>query len=180
VIGCGSVDAAARGDPSLWLSGRRRDVLEIRVAVKDDRAVMLGHGGGKKIDDARGSVVLIRSSPARPIRSPPCSAHDLCVGDVWPNTKRVRVAEQLLCAAMPIGNEPERGVDSFLLGCRAQLFRSQRQRFIVKIDHGLHIYDDPAGDRERQRVARRAGEIWTAGRSAGCPYLSARGAVVSG
>ena len=45
------------------LSGRRRDVLEVGVVVKDDRAVMLGHGGGKKIDDARGSVMATRGHP---------------------------------------------------------------------------------------------------------------------
>jgi hypothetical protein len=42
------------------LSGRRRDVLEVRVVVKDDCAVMLGHGGSEKIDDSGGSVVAAR------------------------------------------------------------------------------------------------------------------------
>ncbi len=47
----------------MLLSGRRRDVLEVRVVVKDDRTVMLGHGGGEKIDDARGSVMATRGHP---------------------------------------------------------------------------------------------------------------------
>ena len=44
----------------MWLTGGRCNVLEVAVVVEDDRTVMLGHGGGQKVDDARGSVVTAR------------------------------------------------------------------------------------------------------------------------
>lgn len=71
-----SRDDAARRDPSVRLAGRRRDVLEVGVIVRDDRAVVLGHCGGQQGNHARSAVVTPGGHVVPPAgRSATAAAH---------------------------------------------------------------------------------------------------------
>src|SRR6266498_916460 len=87
-----------------------------------------------------------RAVPGLPVWSPAGPLHDLRVDDVSADAERVRVVEELLDAAAPVGHEVERGVDGVFLGGRAEFLCGKRESLVVQVDHRLHVSDDTAAD----------------------------------